>query len=166
MQQCSVTVFLWQELSKEEVGFSWSFSVVFVCFVSVSELLMGEVDSSTLLSVLPSEKSRVSVCQSLYRADVGSRFWLPVSGVLWLESLLCDAVVLHWNDSHEHTWLMCMTYMWHNVWWIFVFILSWLFSLWRTSRVMSLHTHGVIHLSWVHRFDKFRNPEKQVGMHW
>lgn len=30
------------------------------CFLSVSELLMGEVDSSTLLSLLPTEKSRVS----------------------------------------------------------------------------------------------------------
>lgn len=29
--------------------------------LSVSELLMGEVDSSTLLSLLPTEKSRVSV---------------------------------------------------------------------------------------------------------
>lgn len=28
--------------------------------LSVSELLMGEVDSSTLLSLLPTEKSRVS----------------------------------------------------------------------------------------------------------
>lgn len=33
-------------------------NVVFV--LSVSELLMGEVDSSTLLSLLPTEKSRVS----------------------------------------------------------------------------------------------------------
>lgn len=31
-----------------------------VSFLSVSELLMGEVDSSTLLSLLPTEKSRVS----------------------------------------------------------------------------------------------------------
>lgn len=31
-----------------------------VCCFSVSELLMGEVDSSTLLSLLPTEKSRVS----------------------------------------------------------------------------------------------------------
>lgn len=31
-----------------------------LCFLSVSELLMGEVDSSTLLSLLPTEKSRVS----------------------------------------------------------------------------------------------------------
>lgn len=39
----------------------------FVVFLlSVSELLMGEVDSSTLLSLLPTEKSRVS--GSLIRA--------------------------------------------------------------------------------------------------
>lgn len=31
---------------------------------SVSELLMGEVDSSTLLSLLPTEKSRVSSSQT------------------------------------------------------------------------------------------------------
>ncbi len=30
--------------------------------VSVSELLMGEIDSTTLLSLPPTEKSRVSVC--------------------------------------------------------------------------------------------------------
>lgn len=34
-------------------------SISFCLFLSVSELLMGEVDSSTLLSVLPTEKSRV-----------------------------------------------------------------------------------------------------------
>lgn len=38
---------------------------VFVVFLhSVSELLMGEVDSSTLLSLLPTEKSRVSSSQT------------------------------------------------------------------------------------------------------
>lgn len=36
------------------------FAHVAQCLLSVSELLMGEVDSSTLLSLLPTEKSRVS----------------------------------------------------------------------------------------------------------
>ena len=40
-------------------------AVSFVVFLhSVSELLMGEVDSSTLLSLLPTEKSRVSSSQT------------------------------------------------------------------------------------------------------
>uniref|UniRef100_A0A8C1L5G5 Rho GTPase activating protein 45 n=1 Tax=Cyprinus carpio TaxID=7962 RepID=A0A8C1L5G5_CYPCA len=58
----------------DKKDFEKAIETIAVAFSSnVSELLMGEVDSSTLLSVLPSEKSRVSVCQSLYRADVGSR---------------------------------------------------------------------------------------------
>lgn len=36
------------------------FSLMVFVVLSVSELLMGEVDSSTLLSLLPTEKSRVS----------------------------------------------------------------------------------------------------------
>uniref|UniRef100_A0A672T076 Rho GTPase activating protein 45 n=1 Tax=Sinocyclocheilus grahami TaxID=75366 RepID=A0A672T076_SINGR len=55
----------------DKKDFEKAIETIAVAFSSnVSELLMGEVDSSTLLSVLPSEKSRVSVCQSLYRADV------------------------------------------------------------------------------------------------
>ena len=38
---------------------------------SVSELLMGELDSSSLLSVPPTEKSRVSVCVCVRERD----FW-------------------------------------------------------------------------------------------
>uniref|UniRef100_A0A673JPE3 Rho GTPase activating protein 45 n=1 Tax=Sinocyclocheilus rhinocerous TaxID=307959 RepID=A0A673JPE3_9TELE len=58
----------------DKKDFEKAIETIAVAFSSnVSELLMGEVDSSTLLSVLPSEKSRVSVCQSLFRADVGSR---------------------------------------------------------------------------------------------
>lgn len=38
--------------------------VFVVSLLSVSELLMGEVDSSTLLSLLPTEKSRVSLSES------------------------------------------------------------------------------------------------------
>lgn len=34
---------------------------MFLFVLSVSELLMGELDSSTLLSLLPTEKSRVSL---------------------------------------------------------------------------------------------------------
>uniref|UniRef100_A0A672T1D9 Rho GTPase activating protein 45 n=1 Tax=Sinocyclocheilus grahami TaxID=75366 RepID=A0A672T1D9_SINGR len=57
----------------DKKDFEKAIETIAVAFSSnVSELLMGEVDSSTLLSVLPSEKSRVSVCQSLYRADVGT----------------------------------------------------------------------------------------------
>lgn len=41
-----------------------TFAHVALCLLSVSELLMGEVDSSTLLSLLPTEKSRVSECVS------------------------------------------------------------------------------------------------------
>ncbi len=124
MQQCSVTVFLWQELSKEEVGFSWSFSVVFVCFVSVSELLMGEVDSSTLLSVLPSEKSRVSVSVSVQ----GGCWQQVLSSCKWCSVIRVTALwrsrpPLKW-DSHEHTWLMCMMYMWHNVWYKYLCLFS------------------------------------------
>uniref|UniRef100_A0A673JVE9 Rho GTPase activating protein 45 n=1 Tax=Sinocyclocheilus rhinocerous TaxID=307959 RepID=A0A673JVE9_9TELE len=56
----------------DKKDFEKAIETIAVAFSSnVSELLMGEVDSSTLLSVLPSEKSRVSVCQSLFRADVG-----------------------------------------------------------------------------------------------
>uniref|UniRef100_A0A671PBI8 Minor histocompatibility protein HA-1-like n=1 Tax=Sinocyclocheilus anshuiensis TaxID=1608454 RepID=A0A671PBI8_9TELE len=55
----------------DKKDFEKAIETIAVAFSSnVSELLMGEVDSSTLLSVLPSEKSRVSVCQSLYRVDV------------------------------------------------------------------------------------------------
>uniref|UniRef100_A0A8C2E826 Rho GTPase activating protein 45 n=1 Tax=Cyprinus carpio TaxID=7962 RepID=A0A8C2E826_CYPCA len=58
----------------DKKDFEKAIETIAVAFSSnVSELLMGEVDSSTLLSVLPSEKSRVSVCRSLYGADVGSR---------------------------------------------------------------------------------------------
>uniref|UniRef100_A0A671P969 Minor histocompatibility protein HA-1-like n=1 Tax=Sinocyclocheilus anshuiensis TaxID=1608454 RepID=A0A671P969_9TELE len=57
----------------DKKDFEKAIETIAVAFSSnVSELLMGEVDSSTLLSVLPSEKSRVSVCQSLYRVDVGT----------------------------------------------------------------------------------------------
>lgn len=38
----------------------YSFTHIAAFLLSVSELLMGEVDSSTLLSLLPTEKSRVS----------------------------------------------------------------------------------------------------------
>uniref|UniRef100_A0A8C2B395 Rho GTPase activating protein 45 n=1 Tax=Cyprinus carpio TaxID=7962 RepID=A0A8C2B395_CYPCA len=55
----------------DKKDFEKAIETIAVAFSSnVSELLMGEVDSSTLLSVLPSEKSRVSVCRSLYGADV------------------------------------------------------------------------------------------------
>uniref|UniRef100_A0A8C2B266 Rho GTPase activating protein 45 n=1 Tax=Cyprinus carpio TaxID=7962 RepID=A0A8C2B266_CYPCA len=58
----------------DKKDFEKAIETIAVAFSSnVSELLMGEVDSSTLLSVLPSEKSRVSVCRSLYGADVGTR---------------------------------------------------------------------------------------------
>uniref|UniRef100_A0A671SNF2 Minor histocompatibility protein HA-1-like n=1 Tax=Sinocyclocheilus anshuiensis TaxID=1608454 RepID=A0A671SNF2_9TELE len=50
----------------DKKDFEKAIETIAVAFSSnVSELLMGEVDSSTLLSVLPSEKSRVSVCVSL-----------------------------------------------------------------------------------------------------
>uniref|UniRef100_A0A8C2GS21 Rho GTPase activating protein 45 n=1 Tax=Cyprinus carpio TaxID=7962 RepID=A0A8C2GS21_CYPCA len=50
----------------DKKDFEKAIETIAVAFSSnVSELLMGEVDSSTLLSVLPSEKSRVSVCRSL-----------------------------------------------------------------------------------------------------
>uniref|UniRef100_A0A8C2E6M7 Rho GTPase activating protein 45 n=1 Tax=Cyprinus carpio TaxID=7962 RepID=A0A8C2E6M7_CYPCA len=61
----------------DKKDFEKAIETIAVAFSSnVSELLMGEVDSSTLLSVLPSEKSRVSVCRSLYGADVDFRIGL------------------------------------------------------------------------------------------
>ncbi len=83
--------------------------------------------------------------------SVGSRVWLPESGVLWLESLLWRS-----RPPLKYDWFMTQCVIIN----ICVYSL-WTFSLWRTSRVMSLHTHGVIHLSWVQRFDKFRNAEKR-----
>lgn len=66
LHQCSSVqpVFRKIMLNNNSVGwilgkmYSPHVNVVFV--LSVSELLMGEVDSSTLLSLLPTEKSRVS----------------------------------------------------------------------------------------------------------
>uniref|UniRef100_A0A8B9KAZ4 Rho GTPase-activating protein 45-like n=1 Tax=Astyanax mexicanus TaxID=7994 RepID=A0A8B9KAZ4_ASTMX len=50
-------------VESEKKDFEKAIETIAVAFSSnVSELLMGEVDSSTLLSVLPTEKSRVSVC--------------------------------------------------------------------------------------------------------
>uniref|UniRef100_A0A667Z668 Rho GTPase activating protein 45 n=1 Tax=Myripristis murdjan TaxID=586833 RepID=A0A667Z668_9TELE len=47
----------------DKKDFEKAIETIAVAFSSnVSELLMGEVDSSTLLSLLPAEKSRVSVC--------------------------------------------------------------------------------------------------------
>uniref|UniRef100_A0AAY4EJC8 Uncharacterized protein n=1 Tax=Denticeps clupeoides TaxID=299321 RepID=A0AAY4EJC8_9TELE len=50
----------------EKKDFEKAIETIAVAFSSsVSELLMGEVDSSTLLSLPPTEKSRVSVCVSV-----------------------------------------------------------------------------------------------------
>lgn len=98
----------------------------------------------------------VSVWSGCWQQGLTSWKWCSVISVtaLWR---ICPREIRHtWN-----TWQMCMLCMWDNVWYKYLCVYSlWMFSLWRTSRVMSLFTHGVIHLSWVHCFDKFRNTEK------
>uniref|UniRef100_A0A7N9B016 Rho GTPase activating protein 45b n=1 Tax=Mastacembelus armatus TaxID=205130 RepID=A0A7N9B016_9TELE len=54
----------------DKKDFEKAIETIAVAFSSnVSELLMGEVDSSTLLSLLPTEKSRVSQCSSQGRVE-------------------------------------------------------------------------------------------------
>uniref|UniRef100_A0A8B9K6Y9 Rho GTPase-activating protein 45-like n=1 Tax=Astyanax mexicanus TaxID=7994 RepID=A0A8B9K6Y9_ASTMX len=58
-------------VESEKKDFEKAIETIAVAFSSnVSELLMGEVDSSTLLSVLPTEKSRVSVCVLMSSEEV------------------------------------------------------------------------------------------------
>uniref|UniRef100_A0A665T6J1 Rho GTPase activating protein 45b n=1 Tax=Echeneis naucrates TaxID=173247 RepID=A0A665T6J1_ECHNA len=54
----------------DKKDFEKAIETIAVAFSSnVSELLMGEVDSSTLLSLLPTEKSRVFVCHCVGRVE-------------------------------------------------------------------------------------------------
>uniref|UniRef100_A0A673JR66 Minor histocompatibility protein HA-1-like n=1 Tax=Sinocyclocheilus rhinocerous TaxID=307959 RepID=A0A673JR66_9TELE len=83
----------------DKKDFEKAIETIAVAFSSnVSELLMGEVDSSTLLSVLPSEKSRVSVCQSLYRADVGSRATISYYQIMHMQTV---ALPVHYQTLCE-----------------------------------------------------------------
>lgn len=95
---------------------------------------MGEVDSSTLLSVMPTEKSRV---REYVRVSVPPLFKASETETVLIYRKFCIRVALLYGHS-SFMYLFMM----------FLFI----FSLWRTSLDMTVHTPVVTPLNWVEIF--------------